>query len=208
MVGTGPDQIPSPLVSKGLRTVDGSCNNLQPGQETFGAADQVFPRIAAKSFRDGEDGTAFGSPGQTFYRNPGDVVDSGPRVVSNLIVDQTSTNPAAVAAAGNRSAPRVLAKASCRAPPTPSRWRRRPSLGCRPVACRRGQTLFIPNVTTDVGLSPPYNSWFTLFGQFFDHGVDQTVKSGGTVYVPLKADDPLSGRTKAACEPAGARSWC
>ena len=54
-----------------------------------------------------------------------------------------------------------------------------------------GQTLFMPNVTTDVGLSPPYNSVFTFFGQFFDHGVDQTVKSGGTIFVPLKADDPL-----------------
>ena len=59
--------------------------------------------------------------------------------------------------------------------------------GCVPT----GDTLFIPNVTTDVGLSPPYNSLFTLFGQFFDHGVDQTVKGGGTVFVPLKADDPL-----------------
>ena len=59
--------------------------------------------------------------------------------------------------------------------------------GCMPAH----QTLFIPNVTTDVGLSPPYNSLFTFFGQFFDHGVDQTVKSGGTVFVPLKADDPL-----------------
>ena len=49
----------------------------------------------------------------------------------------------------------------------------------------------IPNVTTDVGFSPPYNSLFTLFGQFFDHGVDQTAKGGGTVFVPLKADDPL-----------------
>ena len=46
-------------------------------------------------------------------------------------------------------------------------------------------------MTTDVGLSPPYNSLFTFFGQFFDHGVDQTVKSGGTVFVPLHADDPL-----------------
>ena len=64
--------------------------------------------------------------------------------------------------------------------------RRRPG-GCTPSH----QTLFIPNVTTDVGLSPPYNSLFTFFGQFFDHGVDQTVKSGGTVFVPLKADDPL-----------------
>src|SRR5680860_857365 len=50
LVGTGPNQIPSPLISAGLRTIDGSCNNLQPGQETFGAADQVFPRLTSKSF--------------------------------------------------------------------------------------------------------------------------------------------------------------
>ena len=56
-----------------------------------------------------------------------------------------------------------------------------------PVVCTPAhKTLFIPNVTTDVGLSPPYNSLFTFFGQFFDHGVDQTVKSGGTVFVPLQ----------------------
>ena len=63
----------------------------------------------------------------------------------------------------------------------------------RPDDCTPAhETLFIPNVTTDVGLSPPYNSLFTLFGQFFDHGVDQTVKGGsGTVFVPLKDDDPL-----------------
>ncbi len=52
-------------------------------------------------------------------------------------------------------------------------------------------TLFIPNVSTDVGLTPPYNSLFTFFGQFFDHGLDQAVKGGGTVFVPLQADDPL-----------------
>ena len=45
-------------------------------------------------------------------------------------------------------------------------------------------------MTTDVGLSPPYNSMFTLFGQFFDHGVDQTVKGGGTVFVPLQGRRP------------------
>src|SRR4029077_9345594 len=61
-----------------------------------------------------------------------------------------------------------------------------------PPACTPAhKTLFIPNVTTDAGLSPPYNSLFTFFGQFFDHGVDQTVKSGGTVFVPLHDDDPL-----------------
>ncbi|MFL6131209.1 MAG: peroxidase family protein, partial [Nocardioidaceae bacterium] len=190
MIGTAPNQIASPLVSQGLRTVDGSCNNLIPGQERFGSADQVFPRIAAKSFRDGEDRAPFGPPGQTFYRNSGDVVDSEPRVVSNLIVDQTSPNPAAVAAAGNpvRSQGNV-GVAPCTTDPDPLAT---PAVEGVPEGCiPTGQTLFMPNVTTDVGLSPPYNSWFTLFGQFFDHGVDQTVKSGGTVFVPLKADDPL-----------------
>ena len=46
-------------------------------------------------------------------------------------------------------------------------------------------------MTTDVGLSPPFNSLFTFFGQFFDHGVDQTVKGSGTVMVPFNDDDPL-----------------
>ena len=44
----------------------------------------------------------------------------------------------------------------------------------------------------DVGLSAPYNSWFTLFGQFFDHGLDLVTKGGnGSVFMPLQADDPL-----------------
>ncbi|MER2268720.1 peroxidase family protein, partial [Methylobacterium oxalidis] len=42
------------------------------------------------------------------------------------------------------------------------------------------------------GLSAPYNSWFTLFGQFFDHGLDLVTKGGnGTIYIPLQPDDPL-----------------
>ena len=50
---------------------------------------------------------------------------------------------------------------------------------CRPLprtrACRR-----------------PFNSWFTLFGQFFDHGLDLVNKGGsGTVFIPLQPDDPL-----------------
>ena len=107
LVGTGPDQIESPLLSFGLRTVDGTCNNLQPGQETFGAADQPFPRLTTPVFNEAEDSTVpgigpVGPPGLTSYaQTSGSVVDSEPRTVSNLIVDQTSTNPAAIAAAGN-----------------------------------------------------------------------------------------------------------
>ncbi len=112
LVGTGPNQIPDVLTSYGLRTVDGSCNNLiatqtKPGaadQTKFGSADQVFPRLTDPVFRDAEPITAalpVGAPGPTSYaQKTGNVVDSQPRVISNLIVDQTSTNPAAVAAAG------------------------------------------------------------------------------------------------------------
>jgi hypothetical protein len=35
--------IADPLLPLGLRTVDGSYNNLIPGREDFGAADRMFP---------------------------------------------------------------------------------------------------------------------------------------------------------------------
>jgi len=198
LMGTGPNQLASPLLALGLRTVDGSCNNLQPGQQTFGAADQVFPRLSTPVFKaaQGRPADFFGpgdpgSASSSYTQKKGSVFDTEPRTISNLIVDQTSTNPAAVAAAGfpvrSQGATGVVV---CTTPPTTVLD---PVSGLQvPVVCTpEHQTLFIPNVTTDVGLSPPYNSLFTLFGQFFDHGVDQTVKSGGTVFVPLKADDPL-----------------
>jgi Ca2+-binding RTX toxin-like protein len=186
LVGPGEFQIANPLLPYGLRTVDGSENNLQPGQNTYGAADQTFPRLTKPDFRSAEDSNVpgigpVGPPGATTYtQKRGAVVDSQPRVISNLIVDQTASNPAAIKAA-RRPHRTFLGEPvePCTAPGVPK--------DCIPA----GKTLPIPNVTTDVGLSPPYNSWFTLFGQFFDHGVDFTVKSGGTVFVPLKDDDPL-----------------
>jgi hypothetical protein len=126
----------------------------------------------------------------SYKQKKGNVFDSQPRTISNLIVDQTSTNPAAIAAAGfpvrTQGNPGLH---PCTVDPDPTAV---PPVAGSPADCVPSHhTLFIPNVTTDVGLSPPYNSLFTFFGQFFDHGVDQTVKSGGTVFVPLKDDDPL-----------------
>ncbi|MBO9522821.1 MAG: Ig-like domain-containing protein [Nocardioidaceae bacterium] len=183
------EQVPDILTSYGLRTVDGSCNNLKAGDAYLSAADQPFPRLTTPRFRPAEDvPPGFGPPGPTSYaQKKGNVFDSRPRTISNLIVDQTSTNPAAIAAAGfpvrSQGATGVT---PCTIDPTPADPNGTPD-DCVPSH----KTLFIPNVTTDVGLSPPYNSLFTFFGQFFDHGVDQTVKSGGTVFVPLKPDDPL-----------------
>ncbi|NUO90790.1 MAG: heme peroxidase [Dermatophilaceae bacterium] len=209
-------QVPDILTSYGLRTVDGSCNNLKgttnaaPGQpsdptvagnpstDRFGSADVVFPRLTHSFFRDAENTSAMpfpvGPPTPTSYAQKlagNVVVDSQPRVISNLIVDQTSTNPAALAAAGHpqRTQNPNPTAVPCTTDPDPSAV---PPVVGVPAGCTPSHTtLFIPNISTDTGLSPPFNSWFTFFGQFFDHGVDQTVKSGGTVFVPLRPDDPL-----------------
>jgi Ca2+-binding RTX toxin-like protein len=187
------EQIPDRLTSYGLRTVDGSCNDLIPGRETFAAADQPFPRLTKPVFRSVEPVRTFPVPSDPSYKGTGNVVDSQPRVISNLIVDQTSTNPAAVQAAGfpvrSQLHPTTPVTFPCTKDPVLDVTPTQPGVpeGCTP----QHSTLFIPNVTTDVGLSPPYNSLFTFFGQFFDHGVDQTVKSGAAVFVPLKPDDPL-----------------
>ncbi len=127
----------------------------------------------------------------SYQQTAGNVFDTEPRTISNLIVDQTSTNPAAIAAAGfpvrTQGNPGIV---PCTTDPDPLAD---PPVAGVPTGCTPShETLFIPNVTTDIGLSPPYNSLFTLFGQFFDHGIDQTVKGGsGTVFVPLNDDDPL-----------------
>ena len=197
LLGTGADHVPDILTSYGLRTVDGQCNNLKAGQAKFAAADVPFPRLTTPVFRDAEPISAtlpVGPPGPTSYKQKlaGNVViDTQPRVISNLIVDQTSTNPAALAAAAFpvRTQSPGSGLFPCTIDPDPLA---NPVVIGVPANCVPShKTLFIPNVTTDVGLSPPFNSLFTFFGQFFDHGVDQTVKSGATVFVPLRPDDPL-----------------
>jgi hypothetical protein len=173
LVGPGPNQVSlfgnsDPQLPLGLRTVDGSFNNLVPGQTHFGAADLLFPRLLTPSFKPAEAGTSYAqtAPGNL-------VVDSQPRLISNLIVDQSSENPAAVAAWTN-------------------------PCGSGGFVCGGGGTtdpttgaLFIPNITPDFGLSAPFNLMFAFFGQFFDHGLDLVTKGGGTVLIPLKADDPI-----------------
>ena len=81
LVGPGPNQIPDALTSYGLRTVDGSCNNLIKGRETYGAADQLFPRHATPSFSTADAVPAgFGPAGTSSYaQKSGNVFDAQPR---------------------------------------------------------------------------------------------------------------------------------
>ncbi len=110
--------LPNSELPWGLCRVDGSNNNLTPGQESYGAAGELFPRTdpAVRPNDADGDSIAFGppGPGQQVLTNtdygviaantssnpraiqPGDVVDADPRIISNLIVDQTANNPAAL----------------------------------------------------------------------------------------------------------------
>ena len=93
LLGSGPNQIANPLLPYGLRTVDGTENNLVAGQNEFGSASLMFPRLSDPEWRTS-------SGGQSYKSVNANVTDNGPPFVSNVIVDQTATNPAAVAAAG------------------------------------------------------------------------------------------------------------
>ena len=179
------DAIANPRLPFGLRTVDGSFNNLVQDQTHFGSADQNFPSLLDQVFRNDLDGDQFDANGpapgglvtNTNYASTIDVVDADPRVISNLIVDQTANNPAAVAAAAANAGSQTVVS---------------PGLDGIFGTADDKDVFFIPNVTPDEGLSAPFNSWFTFFGQFFDHGLDLVDKGGnGTIYIPLMPDDPL-----------------
>ena len=175
LLGPGPNQVnlngaPDPQLPVGLRTVDGTMNNLVqiPDQHLFGSADRLFPRLTTPRFRPAEQGTSYADKTDT------NVFDSQPRIISNLVVDQSAQNPAAAAAAAH---PCGSGGFVCSDPSPPD---------------ADSGALFIPNITPDFGLSAPFNLMFVFFGQFFDHGLDLVTKGGsGTVIMPLQPDDPL-----------------
>ncbi len=255
--------VPAYNLAMGLRTVDGTYNHLLPGQEEWGAADNQFPGLLDPNYRPAENvPPAFLPPGSpavpTSYNpsnNPGSMVfDSSLRTISNLLVDQTLGNPAAILTALQRAGAvnqmadlasvtavyetfkpfsdaeyqaRVVMQNAKRAadelgdgdPLTPPTAEEQAALdiladataahavtvtaleGARAVRDAAvlpfgiemdGDNVHLPNIAPDEGLSASFNSWFTLFGQFFDHGLDLVNKGGsGTVFIPLQPDDPL-----------------
>ena len=182
LIGPGVNDIPDARLPWGLRQVDGRNNNLTTGSSTWtgksysvtnghstwGSADQPFPRETTPLWRDTEEPTsptdqlgAVSSNYNPAYR-PSSIQDSEPRMISNIIVDQSPSNPAAVIAAGPNATP------------------------------QSDGSYLIPNVAPNAGVAAPYNGMFALFGQFFDHGLDLVGKTGSeNIVVPLQPDDPL-----------------
>jgi len=191
----------------GLRTVDGTDNNLMvpatgvpgtpgynPGTSEYGAADTLFPRLTDPVFRNDTDGDSIvlgpSAPlVQGNYGQSGNVVDADPRIITNLIVDMSVNNPAAVDAYFNN--PLSLEQFAA---DHPGMIPLRPGDAMVPngLYITDADLQSIPNQSPDIGLSPGFNSWMTFFGQFFDHGLDLVTKANnGTVYIPLQHDDPL-----------------
>ena len=174
-----------PRLVNGLRQTDGRNNNLvngfstwngvrytsSAGQSTWGSADQPFPRDTPENWRLSDTtNNSFGPVGSTYNPSsrPTNLVDPQPRVISNLISDQSAYNPAAVAASGADIS------------------------GLTTDQEKQDTQLFIKNVAPNAGVAAPYSGMFTFFGQFFDHGLDLVGKtSSEVVFIPLKSDDPL-----------------
>ena len=186
----------NPLLPVGLRTVDGSYNNLL--NPKLGAADQVMPRLLTPEFLNEADGDVMllgpGAPIITNndYNTHTSVADADPRIISNFISDQTLGNMAAVVKALQLagSADPMANAATIMAGATPEiRLASAISFG---LQISGNGSITIENLSPDIGLSPSFNGWMTLFGQFFDHGLDLIPKGGnGTVYIPLQPSDPL-----------------
>ena len=185
-----PNQIINTALPFGLRQTNGQNNNLVDGKALYGSADRVFPRLTTPRFGgadplffdpDGPGPKKVGDP-TSYAQNNGFVVDANPRMISNLISDQTERNPAAAAAAaetiGHGFGSGTVLVDHDRNPATPNMVQ-----------------YTLPNVAPDAGFSASYNSLFTLFGQFFDHGLD--LAQYGTVIsvyyvVMFAADVPTS----------------
>ena len=115
--GTGPFQVSDPQLPRGLRTVDGSFNNLVPGQTHFGQADLKFPRLTTPVFRTAE-------------TLPFDPDGAGPQAAGQATSSRPTSTPAA----------RADSSAAAAVKPTPSPALSSSRTSRRTSACRRRST--------------------------------------------------------------------
>ena len=215
------DELGNPLhnlMPYGLRTVSGQYNNLV--HIDYGASDGLMPRLLTPEFRPAyqqTSGSVYDSAPRTISNLVSDQSVDNPAVFVAAFTALGSSDPygdasryatvrkAADDAAANlqelldaidsgtgpQPDPADVAAARTLADSTAATLQALPAeLGLEFDVNDR--TLFIPNVMPDLGDTAPFNGFLTLFGQFFDHGLDLVSKGGsGTVYIPLQPDDPL-----------------
>ena len=156
----------------GIRDTQGVGNNVQ--NPFFGNADQLFPRLTTPSYRFSEGAFSFGPTGLTFAAKPVsyavrdvNLYDSSPRIISNLVANQSKEALNAIGLTDQQAALAVQDDPSA----TPG-GRLSPLTG---------------------NVNPlPYSGMMTIFGQFFDHGLDFVHKGAdGLILVPLLPGDSL-----------------
>ncbi|MEQ1813439.1 MAG: peroxidase family protein [Candidatus Nitrotoga sp.] len=161
-----PLQITNPLYlaqTTGIRTFSGVNNNLVPGQSNFGAADQPFARLLTPVNSRAAEVIPAGLP-------PFGQASAGTPTAYN---NGNVLNPDNSVAISGRfivdSTPREISNLVS------------------------FEDKFNDNTPIPDAVNPlPFSAAMTLFGQFFDHGLDLIPKGGmGTVFMPLLPSDPL-----------------
>ena len=172
----------------GLRTVDGRGNNLtvltdadqqrvptSPAlAKDLGAADRKFPRMVPLA--------------NITWKDDRGRASAGPRGAAHRHTDQWQDRC--------RTQPRASSATSSPTSRTATPQRSRQQGRAWPPPAPQATSNFIPNQVPNNVLAAPTSSMFTLFGQFFDHGLDLVGKSGTEAVVV-----PLAGRRSAATSP-------
>ena len=218
-IGSDYAQLNGPIDPSGVREVSGENNNLVGGfaynpdgtvswtgnniNPDWGQSNTDFLRIFTTDHPN--NGTSYGF---TFNPVTMQVVDSGdgtpildadgqPLLVPVDLVTQLAE--AAIPAPG--TSPRTVTQLITSSDVDPSSSTYNPAayaamveMGGEAVevsntVVQTGQTAFIPDPGVLGGV--PFNDFFVMFGQFFDHGLDFITKDGGFVLMPLSPSDPL-----------------
>lgn len=162
------------MLPLGIRDVQGVGNN--PYNPNYGNADQFFVRETTARYIGANLKGAFdpitltygAGASESYAKRDVDIVDNAPRVISNLVANQSAD---ALSAIGYTTAQQQRLAVLDNPADTPG-GRLNPLTG---------------------NMNPlPYSTFTALFGQFFDHGLDFVHKGqDGTVYVNLPAGDTL-----------------
>jgi len=168
------------LDPRGIRDVQGAGNNLL--NPSWGSADTLFPRVSTPAWRDAQGSFTMGQRGPVFDMTPVsyairdiNLIDNAPRIISNLVSSQSSESLSAI--------------------------------GYTTPGQQKLAVLDDPSSTPNGRLSPltgpdnplPYSGFMTLFGQFFDHGLDFVQKGkDGMVMVQILPGDPLYNDPRSA----------
>lgn len=152
----------------GIRTFSGTNNNLVPGQSHYGAADQPFVRSLTPVNNRAAEAIPDGLP--SFGQAP-----AGTPTAYNNGNDMSGTTVVTSGRFVVDSTPREISNLVSNEEKSP------------------GVVKFHANTPIPDAVNPlPFSGAMTLFGQFFDHGLDLIPKGGmGTVFMPLLPSDSL-----------------